>query len=77
VYLFQNLGDLKDRFAAQEYSAAIDPALIPQICDNDGENCRPDPEAILDVLVANMFNVGTIWGEIVANMFQNSIEGGA
>ena len=95
VYLFTQLGALKERFAASSYAAAIDPDMIPQICDDkkhetkvceewedcppppkkeDGSNCYDDPEFALDAMVTNMWETGTIWGEILANMFQNTLE---
>lgn len=46
----------------------------PKEGDKDGKNCFDDPEFALDAMVTNMWETGTIWGEIVANMFQNTLE---
>jgi hypothetical protein len=40
----------------------------------DKENCYPDPEFAKDIMVTNMWETGQIWGDILANMFQNTIE---
>jgi hypothetical protein len=65
MYLYLEYANLKDRFAANQYAAAVDPALIPEVCDNKRPpNCKPDPEFALDLMVTNMWQTGMIWGEI-------------
>jgi hypothetical protein len=73
-----NNGDLFD--CAKSHAAL---QKTEQFCDKPDGECKSsvqdcpdlsDVEAQLDMLVTNMWETGEIWGEIVANMFANTID---